>query len=463
MTEDGGSARLPRYWEIIRFNAADFLTLHPAYESRLYQGRIEPNAWRDLARGLRGILGGTIRMLQGFACSSVKWRSAALSSGGGYLLLVTIGGAKYAGEEREVVEACRRRGLAVRTVHVSQDSVGVAGENVLSIGSTLTRRDYAQALVNWLGAVFVGLRWCLSSDSMKRSLFVASIPALRAYKTFQLFARRIVSTYGTPTLVLSLAPWTAVSVALVDHMKGCGVLTAGVRTQTTYAEAEHVAINTDILFCKSLSERRAYASVLGESGPKLLDGCLLSIPETYPLKPLDLPREYVLVLGANPPDGQDGADRDRFDERLRQVASAAGLAVVFKDHHLTEGSGEESSGLSCTAETGWVRVTDIRRNRELIDHASLIVSAPSTLLYYAILRETPVIIVELYSFTLLPDEFETAPVRRVAWEEGFDGGPLDWKALHDSTAAAKSWFEENYSLEKGPDFLIGFILGDPRG
>lgn len=461
------SGREPRslqdYWEIIRVDGARFLTLHPAYESRLYHDRIKPSAGQDFARGLRGTLVGTVRLLRGLLRPRPRQGQRPSFPPEAFVLLVTVGGPKYAREEREMAEACQRKGLGVRKVYATQSADNSPVVDGLSIESCLTPGDYARVLVDWLGAVSRGLRWCLSGDGKRRSLFVASIPALRQYHTHIALARRIVSDYGLPTFAVSLAPWTATSIAVVDHMRQCGVLTAGIRTQTTYAEPEHLVIDTDLLFCKSSMEGCAYEDVFAGKGPRLEEGCLLSLPETYQLEALSLPQEYVLVLGTDPPDSQGAEDRKRFHDRLRQAATAAGLPVVYKEHHappVTGGRGQKDARVDSE---DWLHVSDVRRNRELIDHASLVVSAPSTLLYYAILRETPVVIVEAYPFEALPDEFATAPIKRISWHDEFHAPKLDRTDLSASSASAKAWFETNYFLDKGPDFMVSVLVGEAPG
>ena len=57
-----------------------------------------------------------------------------------------------------------------------------------------------------------------------------------------------------------------------------------------------IGVNTDILFFKSPHEREAYKKVFGSWGPRLEDGCLLSLPNAYELEPLRLPEEYILLL-----------------------------------------------------------------------------------------------------------------------------------------------------------------------
>ena len=452
----------PQYWEIIQCNAAGFLTLNPTYESRLYRGTIRPSVKRDAVRGLRGGLGGTMRSLQGLVFSCLRF-SAADSKASAYLLLITFGGTKYAGEESEILEACHRRGVVVRTVHLDHAPDNTADDSVVAISSILRPGDHIRILLGWLGAVARKSRFLVGRDAMARSLFIASIPALRQSEAFRVLARRIVLNLGEPTAVLSLAPWTLPSGALVEYLKGRGVPTAGIRTQTTHPELEHLSINTDILFCKSVWERHAYESVFAGNGPTLRDGCVLSLPAPFEPGPLNLPDEYVLVLGSNPPDGAAPSERrqfhDRYLGRVQKVAAAAGLPVVYKQHHPSAGATEGSREFVASGGVTYVFVSDMRLNRKLIDDASLIVSAPSTLLYYAILMEKPIVIVETHPFALLPDEFAGAPIRRIVWRDDYlEDKSLEWPSLQVSARSAKIWMQTNYFLSEGAGDLVDFLL-----
>jgi hypothetical protein len=278
------------------------------------------------------------------------------------------------------------------------------------------------------------------------------------YCVYTVFARRIVAEHGAPRLLLSLLSSAPLSAAVVEHMRGRSVLTAAIRTQTTSRVADHLVINTDVLFWKSPHERRAYEDLFVGGGPRLEAGCLLSLPEACSAEPLPLPERYVLLLGTAPTSDQGPLDYGRYNEKLFQVAAAAGLPVIFKGHDLAKDLDDAWFAARTAPERPILRVQDIGRNRELIDRSSLMVSAPSTLLYYAILCGTPVILVESKITAAIPDEFRASPIRRIPWEESAALGRLDWSELQDSARAAKAWFEENYCLQKGADYMVGFLL-----
>jgi hypothetical protein len=449
---------VPEYWDIIRCDSTRFLSSHLGYESRLYHGEIEPDLVRDVYQFARAVAAGMARILQGFISSVSRRRRVAPPSREDFLLLITVGGPKYAGEERQISEACRSRGLRVRTVYLLSESEGgpPAGSSLTT--SALTPSDYARALVSWLWRAGRGSGHLFSSDAQKRSLFVASMNGIRQDCILTRFAHRVVATFGRPRLVLSLAPTAAVSVTLVEYMKRQGVLTASMRTQTTHAEPELFAINTEILFCKGRHERRAYQAVFGDLGPRLEDGCVLSLPESYDLEPLRLPEKYALLLGTSPRYDQSSDDGRAFEDKLYQAAAAAGLPAVAKMHNLAADWDAQAQGSGSVLSRAAAVETDTRRNRELIDRASLVVSGPTTLLYYVLLRGVPSLIVEPYPSSRLPDEFLEAPLGRVLWEESVNSEKVLRAMLAASVETAKSWFEENYFLRRDGAWVIDYLL-----
>jgi hypothetical protein len=442
---------------VIRWDPVGFLTLHDTDSSRIYHDRTTPTWFHDVICGFRGIAAGAVKLLAG-AARSIPRRRVRTPSKQPYLLLITVGGAKYAGEERAVIESCRARSLAVRVVHTFSGEDAGAAADVLSPSRLLRPWDCLAALANWLGKLCVESRQFWTRDRKRRSLFADAISSMRQYYFHRAFADRVIAAYGCPRAVLSLLPSAPMSRSIVDRMKTAGVPTFGIRTQLVSRHLEHLAINTDVLLCKSIYERREYQVVFGGTGPRLEEGCILSLPESYPGEPLSLPDSYALLLGTAPTTDENETDYGRYNERLFRAAAAAGLPVVFKSH----GLGKELDGAWFAehpeAADGCLRIDDIHRNRELIDRASVVVSAPSTLLYYAILRDVPVVVVESRPYWNRRDELHAAPIVRIPWQDSAALNPLDGNALRESSLAAKRWFEQNYYLDKGPDSILERML-----
>ena len=299
-------------------------------------------------------------------------------------------------------------------------------------------------------------RWWVARDRKARSLAAAAISGIREYYLDLVFARRIDEVYGRPRAVLTLTPWSSTSVAIVDTMKARGVATWATRTQTTIDIDEHLAINTDFLFCKSTWERRIYGRLFRGHGPRLVDGCLLSLPEEYALEPLALPEPFVLLLGTT---RRWNESHDAFRQvcaSLEAVASIPGLPVVYRAHP-THAAKPEAAAASA-ADPAFVAVGDQRRNLELITKASLVVSAPSTLLYQAILIGAPTVVVHIDPPDEPTDEFIDSPLLRIRPEQVGSLQPEDLAAARQRTAEARAWFESNYFLDKGAGYLVDQVL-----
>lgn len=443
------------YWDIIRFDPTSFLTVHSNQASRLYHDFEPPSATADLVRLSRALVVGTVRLLAG--CASKQPRRRGNGPRGGHMLLLSVGGAKYASEVRVISEECAKRGLLVTVVDINSLH---AGSRDVEGSWGLSRLDHLRVLSRWLGEVVALMGSSFSSDAKRRALFASAVPGIRDYHLWKQGAYRFARSVGAPRGLISLAPSSVASRAIVDCMRSLGVPSAGLRTQTTSAELEFAGINTDLLFYKSDHERGSYEAVLGTHRPLLEEGCVLSLPERYGLEPLRLPERYALLLGTAPRFDQNEADCRRFMERLLRIGEATGLPLVLKEHDL--GLPWEE-GLFGPGSAVAFRTSDLRRNRELIDGATVIVCAPSTLLYYAFLKEKPAVIVEAFPARDLPDEFLGAPVRRIPWEAPLQTDGLEWQTLIGSGAVGKSWFEVSYAISKGACHVVDRTLNLPRG
>jgi hypothetical protein len=438
----------PAYWTIIRSSATHFLTDHAESGAEIYRDRLRPTLPEDLWSGLRSVSGGVARLVQALLACVAKRRPARSTSRQPYLLLVTPGGGKYAREEREVVQACAERGLAILRVHSDTREIISSEADIRPAGDVLSLGDYCRVLFKWLLQCVGGTRWWFCRDRKARSLFAAAIPGMRQRCVDLAFARRIEWLHGRPLAVLTLSPWSEVSVAIVDYMKKHAIFTAGTRTQTTIDLEEHLVINTDVLFCKGVWEKSLYGRLFAGNGPLLVDGCLLSLP---------LPEEYVLLLGTARRYNQDEEDYRRTCDTLEHVAAASGLPIVYKGHPAQDMRGTRLGGGAASSGPPVV-VADLRRNRELIDRASLVVTAHSTLLYQAILSGVPAVIVDVDPPGSPPDEFHESPLRRVSQDQADRIQEFDRRALRDSAEQARHWFVQNYFLEKDVAHLLDYLL-----
>ena len=447
---------LPPYWEIIRFDAAHFLTTHASRGAQIYRDFLQPGLGEDLRHGLRAIAAGVVRQLQGAVRAQRRRSRPRPGRLRPYLLLITPGNEKYARESREVTEACATRGLPMIRVLSDSREVHCDAHGPVSLTDMLTAGDHARVLALWLREALRLGRWWLVRDRKARSLSVVAIPGIRQYYLDLAFARRIDRVYGRPRAVLSLAPWSDTSVAIVDVMKARGVATGATRTQTTIDIEEHLTINADLLFCKSTWERGIYGRLFRGHGPRLVDGCLLSLPEEYPLEPLALPEPFVLLLGTARQWNESEAAYRQVCANLERVAAVPGLPVVYRAHPAHAAELEPAAGSA--ANGAIVLVADLRRNLELIAKASLVVSAHSTLLYQAILAGTPTVVVHIDPPDAPADEFIGSPLLRIRPEQ-IDGlKPEDLAPAGQLAAEARAWFASNYFLDRGAGYLVDQLL-----
>ena len=89
---------LPPYWEIIRFDAAHFLTAHAGRGAQIYRDILQPGLGEDLRHGLRAIAAGVVRQLQGAVRAQRRRSRPRPGRLRPYLLLITPGNGKYARE-----------------------------------------------------------------------------------------------------------------------------------------------------------------------------------------------------------------------------------------------------------------------------------------------------------------------------------------------------------------------------
>ena len=186
-----------------------------------------------------------------------------------------------------------------------------------------------------------------------------------------------------------------------------------------------------------------------------MDGCLLSLPRVS-TGPLALPEPFVLLLGTTRRWNESEGCLSAGLRKPRAVASLPGLPVVYRAHPAHAAELERSAGPA--ANGAFVLVADLRRNSELIAKASLVVSAPSTLLYQAILAGAPTVVVHIDPPDEPADEFIGSPLLRIRPEQLDALEPEDLAPARQLAAEAYSWFASNYFLDKGAGYIVDQLL-----
>ncbi len=448
------------YHEIIKWDTTNFVTLHDNVASRVYYGKLQPTMLQDLGIFTRSILAGIARIGHAIIKSIAgnKKRSKLKLVELPYLLLITIGSAKYASEENEIVTTCKLKGYDVLSVYPSHGIKGSSSPHILPYRSFLKARDYLHVMIQWGWHVILGLKNLITMDSKQRSLYVLSITSIQKFFIDLAAIKQIISIQGKPVASLSLCPTASTSIIFNDHLRRQGIVTGGLRTQTTSEELEHQAINADIMYCKSLHELGIFNNIFGSDGPDLRKGCILSLPKVYPLEPLHLPDEYILLLGTAPGAEQSAGSYAQYNTRIFSIGANSGLPIVFKGHNLARDYDNQWFSQHTDIINPCIRISDICRNRELVERATVIVSAASTLLYYAILCEKPIIIIDTYLKLFNSSEFSASPIFFVHWNDLIENLHIDWKGIVGSSRQANQWFRENYFLDHGAHHVIKDLL-----
>lgn len=449
-----------KYWSIIHWDVTAFVSNHDGYNSKVFNDKIHPTIFEDVKLLIRNVFGGIIRFIQKLIQAALTYSRNRVFEKYKYCLVITVGGAKYASEEREITDSLKKNGFNVLIVNSGDGIRNSTTGTFLSTNSYLTVANYVWAMVNWFINVIWGFHNVFSCDKKKRSLFVASISSIREYFITTALAKRIIAAHGIPLAIYSLCPSSQRSVAIVKYMKKNGVLTAGIRTQSTASMLEHIAINTEILFCKSINEKLVYEKIFLGRGPALVEGCLMSIPEIYHIEPLVLPEKYVLVIGTAKGFEQSQSDYDNLNERILAIAAKTKLPIIFKGHNLSKELDDKWFAENYDNGRIYLRITDVEYNRQLIDNADLVVSFYSTLLYYAILQNRPIILVEKKTRLKdnISDEFQLSPINRIRFDQAIENVSVDLSKLNTSAYNLKHWFTSNYFLEKGADYIITYLM-----
>ncbi len=450
-----------RFWPLIRSDVGGFLTSHEGYPSKLFHHRLQPSFVADAARVVRYTSSGTIHFVCEFSAALWQRPNSGAERSGCYALLITVGGPKYAHEEQALRVACAKHGLDVCIAHgmARPEGRGVAG--VFDVTHSLRARDHAAAFLCWWGELLRGFRWFFSRDVRSRRLFVAAISAMRDHHLYRALADRVLAKRGAPCFALSLLPSLAASVTLVEAFRQRAVLTGGLRSQLTGCEIEHIATNTDLIFGKCRYETDFYRELFGEGPPWVREGCVLSLPGQSPLSPIELPEKYALIIGTAPFRDQGAECYERYVNKCFAIARASGLPVVYKAHGLARRYDDAWFARHSGAARDCLRVDDVRRNRELIERAAIMIAAPTTLVYFAIQCECPVVLVDFDGVPTALSELVDAPMLCIRADQAAPTC-VDWVDLQRRVLETTEWFERNYYLDKGEESIVTYMLNQSK-
>jgi hypothetical protein len=236
--------------------------------------------------------------------------------------------------------------------------------------------------------------------------------------------------------VVSIVPFNHVSHCLISAFKHQNIKTYALRTQTVNHTLCHLSCNADMLFYRTEREKQIYESLRPLLLSNLCPGGLYNLPpQTYDTdKTVQDLKPYVLVLGTTP------ANHETFDawrDQIRQILQFAklfGMQIVYKSHNLAL---EWDTKILQQEFPDTPHLTEIRNNRELIDSADLILTFPSTLLYYVLHIQKPFLI--LTNPTHMHHEFSGMPCIQVNLH--IDIPSIGMNDVLRQSVEASTWFE----------------------
>jgi hypothetical protein len=93
-------------------------------------------------------------------------------------------------------------------------------------------------------------------------------------------------------------------------------------------------------------------------------------------------------------------------------------------------------------------VTDSTSTAYLIERSAAVVSAPSTLLYYGVMKSKPIVIVESEYSQTVCDDFKRSPIPRVDWLQRPRECGMTLSGVSARTEETMAWFRQWYFVER---------------
>jgi hypothetical protein len=246
---------IQEYWYILKWSPTSFISGHEGKNALLFRDIAKPGLMQDITHLVGSALISTIKLTNMLAKKTLNRKMKRNASEAPFLLLITFGTPKYAGEEEEIIRACMRSGINIIIFYVVKN---VIMENGASSPVHLLPNlsCYIKTLFFGLKEITVGMRYFFSSNPKKRRLFASIAGSIHPYLFNKIVAKSIINIFGKPKAVLSLCPFAPASIAMIESFKESMILTLGIRTQSTSYAMEHLVINSDILFAKSEYEKK---------------------------------------------------------------------------------------------------------------------------------------------------------------------------------------------------------------
>jgi hypothetical protein len=459
-----------RYWRCIEWDPGSFLTLHDGRRSRIFHQRLTTSWPSSIANALTQFGRVVFRATRLFVRAAIRRRQLAPPPQLPFAVVACVGTEKYRYGEEALADAIARHGLVPLLLTPQEGKARDAGHYAVVPEENLECVDIAGASIDFGREILSAApTWLAASDPLQRALAIDVITSIFGYFVYRRFFDRLTRDFGLPQFVISVMPTGLMSRCLASSMKDHGVPTAGIRTQTTSQSLEHLAINSEILFCKSRFEELGYSGLFSYfhwGGPSLERGCVMSLPIPStdveikrPTLARDLPEEYVLVFGTAPsckPDGKN--DLEVHHRKLLRIAKQLSMSVVYKLHPLDQGNDVAEFAREEGLDDLTLWSPHMGSNHRLIMKASLVISDVTTLLYGCIGARKPVVIVESITTAQGDDEFRNSPIPRIRWREDVADVTLSIAVAYRGRDDVIQWFDEEYYVSDDADAVASKLM-----
>jgi hypothetical protein len=201
-------------------------------------------------------------------------------------------------------------------------------------------------------------------------------------------------------------------------------------------------------------KKKIYNRLFEGKGPKIDKACLLSLPKFNQALLSGLPEEFCLILGTAKGSEQTLDEYYTFNDIILRIANNFKIPIIFKSHNLSAKHDETWLRKQSHINNPYIQINDIEFNRQLIDRASVIITGYSTLVYYAILKEKPLIIVNTSLSSPIGNELSGSPLIQIPYN--INKFNIEIEDLKINAKNALKWFKDNYYMSHGADYIVSY-------
>jgi hypothetical protein len=292
-----------------------------------------------------------------------------------------------------------------------------------------------------------------ASDSGRRLLLAShTLNALRSESLIHVLLQDQQRVHNLKA-VISIVPFNQLSRSITGTCDKLGITTYALRTQTVNHSPSHLAINTRYLFYRTEREQKVYENLRPLLNSELIPGGIYNLPPVADNEqfPKETRKEYVLILGTTPANNESFELWQTQTRKIITFAAEFGQDIIYKSHNLAVEWDKQILTPEFPQLTHHTVITD---NRSLIDNANLILSFPSTLLYYILQIRKPFI--RLSNSIHSNHEFSDLSCVEVDVEENIC--TLKEQDVFQASAEAATVFNENFKPIQNENLLVSELI-----